>query len=66
MFIKAIDKINDIIIVYMYKKFYVINNLKVNMLIGINILKTEDINLKFSTNEMIFINYKDITALIQI
>ena len=38
MFIKATDETDDIIIVYMCKKFYVINNLKINMLIDINIL----------------------------
>ena len=63
MFIKAIDETNDIIIIHMCKEFYVINDLKVNMLIDINILRTEDIDLKFSINEMIFINHKSVTAL---
>ena len=58
IFIKATDKADDTIIIYICKKFYVINNLKVNMLIDINILRMEDINLKFSINEIIFINHK--------
>ena len=58
MFIKATDEAGDIIIVHMCKKFHVINNLKVNMLINTDILRTEDINLKFFINEMIFINHK--------
>ena len=63
MFIKTTDETDNIIIVYICKEFHVINNLKINMLIDINILRTEDINLKFSTDEMIFINHKGITAL---
>ena len=66
IFIKATDKVNDIIIIHMCKKFYVINNLKINMLIDIDILKTENINLKFFINKMIFINYKDITVSMQV
>ena len=66
MFIKTINKVDDTIIVYICKKFYVINDLKVNILIGTNILRTEDINLKFSTNEIVFINHKNTTALMQI
>ena len=62
MFIKTTNETDDIIIVHMCKKFYMINDLKANMLIGTNILRTEDINLKFSINEMIFINHKNITA----
>ena len=62
IFIKAIDKADNIIIVHMCKKFHVINNLKVNMLIDTDILKMKDINLKFSTNKMIFINHKNTIA----
>ena len=62
MFIKVIDETDDIIIIHMCKKFYVINDLKVNMLIGTDILKTEDINLKFLTDKIIFINHKSITT----
>ena len=62
MFIKATDETDDIIIVHMCKEFHVINDLKVNILIGTDILRTEDINLKFSTDEMIFTNHKDVTA----
>ena len=62
MFIKATDEADNIIIVHICKKFYVINNLKINMLIDIDILRTENIDLKFSTDEMIFINHKNITA----
>ena len=62
IFIKATDKVNDTVIIHMCKKFHVINNLKVNMLIGTDILRMEDIDLKFSINEMIFINYKSTTV----
>ena len=62
MFIKVTDETNDTVIVHMCKEFYVINNLKVNILIGTDILKMKDIDLKFSINEIIFINYKDVTA----
>lgn len=66
MFIKAVAENNDTVIVYMCKEFHVINDLKVNMLINIDILKTEDINFKFSIDEMIFINYKGVTASMQV
>ena len=66
MFIKAIDKVDDIVIIHICKRFYIINNLKVNILIDINILRTEDIDLKFFTDEMIFINYKNIMISIQV
>ena len=66
MFIKATDETDDIIIVHMCKKFYVINNLKINMLIGTDILKTENINLKFFTNKIIFINHKSVMTLMQV
>ena len=66
MFIKATDEVGDTVIVYICKKFYVINNLKVNMLIGTDILRMEDIDLKFSTDEIIFINHKGATALMQV
>ena len=66
MFIKAIDETDDTVIVHMCKKFHVINDLKINMLIDTDILRTEDIDLKFSTDEMIFINHKNITALMQV
>ena len=46
----------------MCKEFYIINNLKVNMLIDTNILRIKDINIKFFINEIIFINHKDVTA----
>ena len=61
MFIKATNEADDIIIIYMCKEFYVINNLKVNILIGTDILRMENINLKFFMNEMVFINYKSVT-----
>ena len=64
MFIKAIDEVDDTVIVHMCKKFYMINNLKVNMLIGTNILRMKDIDLKFFTDEMVFINHKNIIILI--
>lgn len=63
MFIKITAENDDTVIVYMCKKFHVINNLKANMLIDTDILRTEDIDLKFSIDEMIFINHKSITAL---
>ena len=66
MFIKAINEADDIIIVYICKKFHMINDLKINMLIGTDILKTKDIDLKFFTNEMIFINHKSTTASMQV
>ena len=66
IFIKAINEVSDTVIVHMCKKFYVINNLKINMLIGTNILRMKDIDLKFSTDEMIFINHKNATALMQV
>ena len=62
MFIKTTNKADDTVIVHMCKKFYVVNDLKANMLIGTDILRTEDINLKFSMNEMVFINHKGATA----
>ena len=62
IFIKVTDKVDDTVIVHMCKEFHVINDLKVNILIDTDILRTEDINLKFFINEMIFINHKDITA----
>ena len=66
MFIKATDEADDTVIVHMCKKFHVINDLKINMLIDTDILRIKDINLKFSTNEMIFINYKGITVSMQV
>ena len=60
IFIKITNEADDIIIVHMCKKFYVINNLKANMLINTDILRMKDINLKFFTNEIIFINYKNV------
>ena len=66
MFIKATDEADDTVIIHMCKKFYVINNLKVNMLISTDILRMKDIDLKFSMNEMIFINHKGATASIQV
>ena len=66
IFIKAIDEVDDTVIIHMCKKFHVINDLKVNMLISTNILRTEDIDLKFSTDEMIFINHKNATASMQV
>ena len=66
MFIKATDEANDTVIIHMCKKFHVINDLKVNMLIGTDILRMKNIDLKFFMNEMIFINYKGITALMQV
>ena len=63
MFIKVTDKADNIVIIHMCKKFHVINDLKINMLIDTDILKTEDINLKFFINEMIFINHKGIMIL---
>ena len=66
MFIKATDKADDTVIIYICKKFHVINDLKVNMLIDTDILRTEDINLKFSTNEIVFINHKSATASMQV
>ena len=47
----------------MCKKFHVINDLKINMLIDINVLKMKNINLKFFTDKIIFINHKNVTAL---
>ena len=66
MFIKATDEADDIIIVHMCKEFYVINDLKVNMLIDTDILRMKDINLKFFMNEMIFINHKGAIISMQI
>ena len=63
IFIKTTAENNDTIIIHICKKFYVINDLKANMLINTDILRMKDINLKFSTNEMIFNNYKSVTAL---
>ena len=62
MFIKATDEADDIIIVHMCKEFHVVSNLKVNMLINTDILRMEDIDLKFSMNEMVFINHKGAMA----
>ena len=62
IFIKVTDKADDTVIIHICKKFYVVNDLKINMLIDTDILRTEDINLKFSINKMIFINHKGITA----
>ena len=62
MFIKITDEADDTVIVHICKKFHVINDLKVNMLISTDILKMKDINLKFFINEIIFINYKGIIA----
>ena len=64
MFIKATDKVSDIIIIHMCKEFYMINDLKVNMLINTDILRMKNINLKFFINKIIFINYKSVTTLI--
>ena len=66
MFIKITDVVSDIIIVHMCKKFHVINDLKINILIDTDILRTEDIDLKFFTDEIIFINHKDIITSMQI
>ena len=60
MFIKATDEADDTVIVHICKEFHVVSDLKVNMLINTNILRTEDIDLKFSTDEMVFINHKDV------
>ena len=60
MFIKATDKVDNIVIIHMCKKFYVINDLKVNMLIDTDILKMKNIDLKFFMNKMIFTNHKDV------
>ena len=62
MFIKITDEADDTVIVHMCKEFHMINDLKANMLIDTDILRMEDINLKFSTDKMIFINHKNTTA----
>ena len=66
IFIKAIDKTDNTVIIHMCKKFHVINDLKANMLISTNILKMKNIDLKFFINEMIFINYKNFMISMQI
>ena len=62
MFIKAINEAGDTVIVHICKKFHVISDLKANMLIDTDILRMEDIDLKFSINEMVFTNHKGAMA----
>ena len=46
--------------IYLLKEFYIIKNLKVNILIGINILEIKGININFKEKKMIILNLKGI------
>ena len=58
MFVIDINDVNEIITIVVFVKIYLINNLKINMLVDVNVFKSQRIIVNFDHNILIIENCK--------